>query len=84
MPYLHWETDLNRAKAADIVRRTTKTKWSTLDDVVAETENYVVETTFDRVNYDVSRTPGLMDHVITSRTIQGPRSRTIQGWTLLG
>lgn len=49
MPYLHWETDRRRGKAAEVVKRTSKAKFAAIDDVVDATEMRNIEGTFNRI-----------------------------------
>jgi hypothetical protein len=86
MPYLHWETDRRRARAAKIVKEINPNKWSPLIDVVEEARVPVTNSSTDRVNSD-----GLLEHIHTHIETQRPTSstyritpNTIQGQTLLG
>jgi hypothetical protein len=86
MPYLHWETDRRRARAAKIVKEINPNKWSPLIDVVEEARVPVTNSSTDRVNSD-----GLLEHIHTHIGTQRPTSstyritpNTIQGQSLLG
>src|SRR4051812_1943262 len=52
MPYLHWETDRRRVRAADVVKRKTNAQWSAFDDVVDATARTTILGTIDRVTSD--------------------------------
>src|SRR3954471_16572551 len=87
MPYLHWETDRRRVRAADVVKRKTNAQWSAFDDVVDATARTTILGTIDRVTSD-----GLLQQIPT-RTV-GPNRRksitsritnsSVQGQKLLG
>ena len=88
MPFLHWETDQRRAKAAAVSRKTMKGKLTTLDDVVEESSRLksIVETTIERVNSD-----GLLETIKTIVETPRPKpsdekitSKSHKGMKLLG
>lgn len=86
MPYLHWETDRRRVRAADVVKKTTNAKWSAFDDLVEDTARTVIEGSFNRITSD-----GLLQRIPT-KTVQTRRksvtakitSNSVQGQKLLG
>jgi hypothetical protein len=86
MPFLHWETDRRRARAASIISKYGCNKWSTMDEVVEEVRIPVIKSTIDRKTSD-----GFLEHITTR--IENPRPnsathkithKTIQGQKLLG
>ena len=86
MPYLHWETDRRRARAADVVKKRSNAKWAALVDVVEAKQNKIIESSINRATSD-----GLLETIDTRVDNQQPGSathritiRTIQGQTLLG
>jgi hypothetical protein len=86
MPYLHWETDRRRSRAAKIVKENNPNRWSPLIDVVEEARITVTNSSTDRVNSD-----GLLEHIHTHIETQRPAlstyritPTTIQGQSLLG
>src|SRR6266536_1160707 len=86
MPYLHWETDRRRTRAADTIKKNTHAKYSPLTEVVEEIRVPCIESSMDRANAD-----GLLENITTtSRTYKPNHSthkithKTVQGQKLLG
>jgi len=86
MPFLHWETDRRRARAAGIIGRYGGNRWSSMDDIVEEVTIPVVKSTIDRTTSD-----GFLEHITTRTETPRPGSsprkinhKTYQGQRLLG
>jgi len=86
MPYLHWETDRRRIRAADVIKRNTCAKYSPLTEVVEEIRVPVIESSIDRANSD-----GLLENITTraknykqNHTTHKITPKTVQGQRLLG
>jgi hypothetical protein len=86
MPYLHWETDRRRARAAETVKKKSNAKWAALIDVVEAKKLKIIESSINRATSD-----GLLQNIPTRVEVSQPGSathrisaRTIQGQSLLG
>ena len=86
MPYLHWETDRRRARAANCMKDISRAKMAAVDDVVDATAATVIEGTIERAASD-----GLLYHIPSQLQAPSRRPRpkpitnkTIQGQSLLG
>jgi len=86
MPYLHWETDRRRARAAKIIKKTSHAKMAAVDDVVNATASTFIESTIERATSDgIPYT--FQTRTETSRRKLATRpvtNKTIQGQSLLG
>ncbi|KAG9240812.1 hypothetical protein BJ878DRAFT_524053 [Calycina marina] len=86
MPYLHWETDRRRARAAVCMKRTSNAQLAALDDVVDATATNIIEGTIERATSD-----GLLYNIPTQLKIvkrkTGTKSlvnKAVKGQTMLG
>ncbi|TVY93931.1 hypothetical protein LAWI1_G000709, partial [Lachnellula willkommii] len=86
MPYLHWETDRRRARAANIIGKYGPNRWSPMVEVVEEVRIPVIKSTIDRTTSD-----GFLEHITARTEIPRPNSathkithKTFQGQKLLG
>ena len=86
MPYLHWETDRRRARAANIIGKYGPNRWSPMVEVVEEVGIPVIKSTIDRTTSD-----GFLEHITTRTETPRPHTathkithKTFQGQKLLG
>lgn len=86
MPFLHWETDRRRARAAGIISRYGCNKWSPMVDVVEEVRVPIITSTMVRLASD-----GFPERITTRREAPRPNSsaqkithKTYQGQRMLG
>lgn len=86
MPYLHWETDRRRDRAAQCMKHTSNAKMAAMDDVVDATATTVIEGTIEKATSD-----GLLYNIPSQKT--GPirqlppkpiTNKAVQGQSLLG
>jgi hypothetical protein len=86
MPYLHWETDRRRARAAEVVRRYGNNRWTPFAEVVNQQNKPVHISSVERTTSD-----GFPEHITTiieaAQGWCGPKKitlRSYQGQSLLG
>ena len=86
MPYLHWETDRRRARAAQCMKHTSHTQMAAMDDVVDATATNIIEGTIERATSD-----GLQYNIPSTLNLTNGRplckpitNKTIKEQSLLG